>query len=410
MTGGILPTTAGGGVCLAPIFTSAKYDIMKYPIVKLLILLSGTCLNIAAPAVTVVPPPPEIEAASYLIVDADSGHYLVEKNIDRRVEPASLTKMMTAYVAASQISGGHVSITDQVTVSERAWRMGGSRMFIEVGDRVSVEDLLKGVIIQSGNDSSVALAEHISGTEEAFADLMNQYAAELGMKDSHFMNSSGWPDENHYTTARDLAALARALIRDYPEIYALHSVREFTWNNIKQSNRNSLLWEDSSVDGIKTGHTEGAGYCLVASSVRDGIRLVSVVMGAAGTRARTKATQALLNYSYRHYETRKIYSADETITNVKVWKGERDSLDLVAEDDLLLTLPRSQFDKVETMTTVEENPVAPITAGQILGQLELSLDGEVIATIPLAASETIPAGSFLIRLRDHIKLLHQAQN
>lgn len=377
--------------------------------VKLFVLFAGICLNCVA-AVTVVPPPPEVDAVSYLIADADSGHYLVEKNIDRRVDPASLTKMMTAYVAAGQISGGHIAMTDQVTVSERAWRMGGSRMFIEVGNQVSVEDLLKGVIIQSGNDASVALAEHISGTEEAFADLMNQYAAELGMKDSRFMNSSGWPDENHYMTARDLATLARALIRDYPEIYAMHSIKEFTWNNIKQSNRNSLLWDDSSVDGIKTGHTESAGYCLVASAVRDGVRLISVVMGSAGTRARTKATQALLNYSYRFYETKKVYSADETITNVKVWKGERDNLDLVAEDDLVLTLPRSQFDKVETATTVEENPVAPIAAGQVLGQLELSLDGEVIATMPLVAAEMIPAGNFLIRLRDHIKLLHQARN
>ena len=383
---------------------------MKYLTCKLLVLLAGISLTAASPAITVVPPPPEVEAVSYLIVDADSGYYLVEKNIDRRVDPASLTKMMTAYVAASQISGGHIAMTDQVTVSERAWRMGGSRMFIEVGNQVSVEDLLKGVIIQSGNDASVALAEYISGTEEAFADLMNHYAAELGMKDSSFVNSSGWPDENHYMTARDLATLARALIRDYPEIYALHSVKEFTWNNIKQSNRNSLLWDDSSVDGIKTGHTESAGYCLVASAVRDGVRLISVVMGSAGTRARTKATQALLSYSYRFYDTRKIYSADETITNIKVWKGERDSLDLVAEDDLVLTLPRSQYDQVQTVTTVEENPVAPIAAGQVLGQLELSLDEKVIATIPLVASETIPAGSLLIRLRDHIKLLHEARN
>ena len=383
---------------------------MKYLRRKLLVLLAGICPSIASGAVTVVPPPPEIDAVSYLIVDSDSGYYLVEKNIDRRVEPASLTKMMTAYVAASQISGGHIAMTDQVTVSERAWRMGGSRMFIEVGNKVSVEDLLKGVIIQSGNDSSVALAEHISGTEEAFADLMNQYAAELGMKDTRFTNSSGWPDENHYTTARDLATLARALIRDYPDIYALHAVREFTYNDIKQSNRNSLLWADSSVDGIKTGHTESAGYCLVASSVRDGIRLISVVMGNAGTSARPKATQALLNYSYRFYETRKLYSADETITNVKVWKGERDSLDLVVEDDFVLTLPKVQYDQIETVTTVEENPIAPIEAGQKLGQLELSVDEEVIATLPLVASEAIPAGNLFIRLRDHIILQRKLHN
>ena len=328
--------------------------MMKHPTVKLLILLAVISLNIAAPAVTVVPPPPEVEATSYLIVDSDSGFYLVEKNIDQRVEPASLTKMMTSHVVAGQLAGGHIAMTDEVIVSEKAWRMGGSRMFIEVGNKVSVEDLLKGVIIQSGNDASVALAEYVSGTEEAFAGLMNHYAEELGMKDTHFMNSSGWPHENHYTTARDQATLARAMIRDYPEIYALHSIREFTYNNIKQSNRNRLLWTDTSVDGIKTGHTESAGYCLVASAVRDGIRLISVVMGAAGTQARTNATQALLNYSYRFYETRKLYAVDETVTTVKVWKGERDSLDLIVENELVLTLPRGQYDRIETQMTVEE--------------------------------------------------------
>ena len=377
--------------------------------VKLLVLVIGVILSIAAAAVTVVPPPPEIDAASYLIMDSDSGYHLVEKNIDQRVEPASLTKMMTAYVVASQIAGGHVAMTDEVVVSEKAWRMGGSRMFIEVGKKVSVEDLLKGVIIQSGNDASVALAEHVSGTEEAFAELMNHYASELGMSGTHFMNSSGWPDEDHFTTARDLAILARAMIRDYPDIYALHSIREFTYNGIKQSNRNRLLWKDSSVDGIKTGRTKSAGYCLVASSVRDGIRLISVVMGTDGTQARTDATQALLNYSYRFYETRKLYAAGEAVTTVKVWKGERDSLDLVVEDELVLILPRGQYEQIQTLMTVEENPIAPITSGQKLGQIELLLDDEVIASRSLVASEAVPAGSLFVRLRDHIELHWKSQ-
>ena len=382
---------------------------MKHLVVKLLVLITGLILSIAAPAVTVVPPPPEIDAASYLIMDSDSGFHLVEKKIDQRVEPASLTKMMTAYVAASQIAGGHIAMTDEVIVSEKAWRMGGSRMFIEVGNQVSVEDLLKGVIIQSGNDASVALAEHVSGTDEAFAELMNHYASELGMNGTHFMNSSGWPDENHFTTARDLAIMARAMIRDYPDIYALHSIREFTYNDIKQSNRNRLLWKDSSVDGIKTGHTESAGYCLVASSVRDGIRLISVVMGTTGTQARTDATQALLNYSYRFYETRKLYAAGEAVTTVKVWKGERDSLDLVVENELVLTLPRGQYDELQTLMTVEEKPIAPITSGRKLGQIELLLDDEVIASRSLVASEAVPAGSLFVRLRDHIKLHWNSQ-
>ena len=390
-------------------FPPVKYNIMKHPMVKLLVLVIGVILSIAAAAVTVVPPPPEIDAASYLIMDSDSGYHLVEKNIDQRVEPASLTKMMTAYVVASQIAGGHVAMTDEVVVSEKAWRMGGSRMFIEVGKKVSVEDLLKGVIIQSGNDASVTLAEHVSGTEEAFAELMNHYASELGMSGTHFMNSSGWPDEDHFTTARDLAILARAMIRDYPDIYALHSIREFTYNGIKQSNRNRLLWKDSSVDGIKTGRTKSAGYCLVASSVRDGIRLISVVMGTDGTQARTDATQALLNYSYRFYETRKLYAAGEAVTTVKVWKGERDSLDLVVEDELVLILPRGQYEQIQTLMTVEENPIAPITSGQKLGQIELLLDDEVIASRSLVASEAVPAGNLFVRLRDHIELHWKSQ-
>lgn len=377
---------------------------MNNSFVKLLILISGISLNSTVPGVTAVPPPPEIEATSYLIADANSGAYLVETNIDQRVEPASLTKMMTAYVVASQVSGGHVAMTDQVTVSEKAWRMGGSRMFIEVGKKVSVEDLLKGVIIQSGNDASVALAEHVSGTEEAFADLMNQYAAELGMKDTHFMNSSGWPHADHYTTARDLATLARALVRDHPDIYAMHSIREFTWNNIKQPNRNSLLWKDASVDGIKTGHTQSAGYCLVASSVRDGIRLISVIMGAEGTRARTSATQALLNYSYRFFETRKLFGAGEAVTTVKIWKGERDSIDLVVGDELVLTLQRGQFDQLRTVITVEEELVAPMSAGEELGRLDLMLDDTVLASSPLVAREAVAKGSMFVQVRDHIKM------
>ena len=377
---------------------------MKYHSAKLLVLLAGIGLHFATTAAPVVPPPPEVEAASYLVIDADSGAYLVEENADQRVEPASLTKMMTAFVAASQLNAGYIAMTDQVTVSEKAWRMGGSRTFIEVGKQVSVKDLLDGVIIQSGNDASVALAEHISGTEEAFADLMNQHAAQLGMDDSHFTNSSGWPGENHYTTARDLATLARALVRETPEIYALHAVKEFTYNNIKQSNRNRLLWSDASVDGIKTGYTENAGYCLVASAVRDGKRLISVVMGASGPEARTKVTQALLSYTYRYFETRQIYRAGETITNVKVWKGERDNLDLVVQEELALTLQRGQFEQIETSMNIVEDPIAPIESGQALGQLQLSLNEELIATLPLSAAEAIPAGSFFIRLRDHVKM------
>ena len=233
-------------------------------------------------AAAIIPAAPSINATSYLIMDVNSGRILAEKDIDLRVEPASLTKMMTTYIVANEIYEGNIGLEDMVRVSEKAWRMEGSRMFIEVNKEVSVEDLLKGVIIQSGNDASVALAEYIAGTEDVFAELMNQYAAKLGMNNTHFTNSSGLPDDNHYTTARDLSILAKATIKDHPEIYRWHSIREYTFNDITQPNRNLLLWRDDSVDGIKTGHTESAGYCLVASAVRDGMRLITVVMGTEG--------------------------------------------------------------------------------------------------------------------------------
>ena len=244
-------------------------------------------------AAAIIPAAPSINATSYLIMDVNSGRILAEKDIDLRVEPASLTKMMTTYIVANEIYEGNIGLEDMVRVSEKAWRMEGSRMFIEVNKEVSVEDLLKGVIIQSGNDASVALAEYIAGTEDVFAELMNQYAAKLGMNNTHFTNSSGLPDDNHYTTARDLSILAKATIKDYPEIYRWHSIREYTFNDITQPNRNLLLWRDDSVDGIKTGHTESAGYCLVASAVRDGMRLITVVMGTEGMESRTRASQSL---------------------------------------------------------------------------------------------------------------------
>ncbi len=380
-------------------------NTMKNLIVKLLpALLAVSYLNLVSTAAAVTPAAPEFEATAYLVLDAQSGAYLVEHNADQRVEPASLTKIMTSYVAADQLAAGHIAMTDQVTVSEKAWRMGGSRMFIEVGAQVSVADLLNGVIIQSGNDASVALAEHISGTEEAFADLMNRHAAKLGMENTHFTNSSGWPDNNHYTTARDLAILSRALVREHPEIYALHSVREFTYNDIKQANRNRLLWSKTGVDGIKTGYTENAGYCLVAAAMRDGRRLISAVIGSAGPKARTKATQALLSYGYRYFETRTLYGNSEAVTNIKVWKGTRDRLNLVVAEELVLTLQRGQFEQLKINMTMVENPAAPIAAGQELGQLALALDEEVLATLPLTAAAAIAPGSFFVRLRDHIKM------
>lgn len=354
---------------------------------------------------TIIPAPPAIDASSYLVLDFSSGNMIIEENVDKRLPPASLTKIMTTYVVASELKEGNLRLEDEVLVSEKAWRTQGSRMFIEVGKRVTVDDLLNGVIIQSGNDASVALAEHISGTEDVFADLMNKHAEKLGMSNTHYTNSTGLPDENHYTTARDLAILSRAYIRDFTEIYSRNSVREFTFNKIKQHNRNKLLWRDSSVDGIKTGHTDAAGYCLVASAMRDDMRLISVVMGTSGANARAKASQALLNYSYRFFESHKLYSAGETITSVPIWKANEKEIKLGTDNDVHVTIPRGQYDKLNPVVDIPDDIIAPINMGDKQGSLNLKLNDEVLITIPLLALETVAEGGFVTRMKDELRLL-----
>lgn len=355
----------------------------------------------------VVPAPPKIKASSYLVVDYDSGRFLVEENIDEQVEPASLTKMMTVYIVSNELEAGNINMNDMVMVSEAAWRMTGSRMFIEVNKEVSVEDLLMGVIVQSGNDASMALAEHVSGSEEVFVELMNQYASELGMTGTHFANSTGLPDRDHYTTARDMAALAAALVRYNPEIYKWHSIRDFTFNGIKQHNRNQLLWRDDSVDGIKTGHTESAGYCLVASAKRDNMRLISVVMGTEGTKARTRATQSLFNFSFRFYETHKLYEAGEAISSSKVWKGDKESFNVGIAEDLYVTISRGKYKKLDAAIEISPVIVAPINESDVQGKLNVMLEGEKLASRPLIALQAVAEGSFLNRLKDDIRLLFQ---
>ncbi len=368
-------------------------------------LLVGFSLgNIQA---AIVPAPPKINASSYLVVDSDSGHFLVEENIDERVEPASLTKMMTVYIVSAELAEGNIGMDDMVLISERAWRMSGSRMFIEVDKKVSVENLLKGVIVQSGNDASVALAEHISGSEEVFAAVMNQYATDLGMSGTHFVNSTGLPDKEHYTTARDMAILANALIRDHPEIYEWHAIKEFTFNEIKQHNRNQMLWRDETVDGIKTGHTESAGYCLVASAKRNNMRLISVVMGTEGTKARTRATQSLFNFSFRFYETHRLYQAGETISSSKIWKGDQKLFDVGIVDDLYVTIPRGKYSKLDAAIEVSPTVIAPIAKDDVQGSLKISLEGKELAIRPLIALQGVAEGSLLERLKDDIKLLFE---
>ncbi len=374
---------------------------------KILVLLIGQLLfgNVVYAGATAIPAPPGIKANSYLLQDFDSGKILASKNIDLRIPPASLTKMMTVHVVSAELLAGRISEDDEVLISEKAWKMPGSRMFIEVNKKVLLGDLLQGVIIQSGNDASVALAEYVSGSEEVFAELMNQYASDLGMTNSHYINSTGLPHEQHYTTAKDMAILAAALIRDAPEIYALHSVKEFTFNNITQQNRNKLLWRDPSVDGIKTGHTEAAGFCLVASAKRDNMRLISVVMGTDSDTARVKASQSLLGYGFRFFETQKVYAANENITSVKVWKGDVEELGLGINTDLYITFPRGQKNQLTTKFDLSEQYIAPLNKGDVQGNLKISLAEDEVAEAELIALQSVNEGGIIIRMKDSIRLL-----
>ena len=323
-------------------------------------LLALLCLVLAAP---------RAEAAPTLLFDAASGSVLYAEDADRLWYPASLTKIMTAYIVFRELRGGSVKLSDEALISEKAWKTPGSRMFIEVNKRVTVEDLLKGMVIQSGNDASVALAEHAAGSEEAFANLMNDHARRLGMNNTHFVNATGLPDPEHYTTPHDIVLVTEATIREFPELYKMYAVKEFTFNDIRQHNRNNLLWRDDSVDGVKTGHTEAAGYCLVASARRDDMRLVSVVMVTDSEKARISASSALLNYGFRFYETHRLYSAGDRLTRARVWMGDREEVSLGLAEDLNVTIPRRQYDKLEARTEIRSPLTAPLQQGQALGAL-----------------------------------------
>ena len=372
-------------------------------------IVVSLCLLLAASAYAAstsppVPAPPIIGAKSYLVVDGDSGHVLASLKPDERLAPASLTKLMTAYAIFRALEENQVSLEDHVTVSEKAWRTQGSRMFIEVGSRVSVQDLLLGMIVQSGNDASVALAEHVAGSESVFAEVMNRYAAQLGMRSSSFRNSTGLPDEDHYSTARDLTILARAIISEFPEYYRWYSVKEFEYNEIKQNNRNSLLWRDSSVDGMKTGHTDDAGYCLVSSAKRDGMRVVSVVLGTSSPKARIDGSQALLNYGFRFFETHLLYRAGEKIAEARIWKSANEMTRLGLPDDLYVTVPRGSFDELESVLNMPAVLMAPVAEGQPLAELQVSLNGTSLINEPLRALDENPSGSLWQRTRDGIML------
>lgn len=358
---------------------------------------------VATPAI--VPAPPNLSAKAWLLIDHNSGRILVEHNSHQRVEPASLTKMMTAYVVLYTMRNGSVSAEDMVRVSEKAWRMKGSRMFIEVNSLVSVDELLKGMIIQSGNDASVALAEHVAGNEDAFVDLMNQHARSLGMTETNFTNSTGWPNAEHYTTPHDLAILSRALIRDFPDHYTWYRIKEYTYNNIRQFNRNRLLWLDDKVDGIKTGHTESAGYCLVASARKDDMRLISIILGTDSDNARASSSRKLLSYGFRFYETFLLHRANEPLENMRIWKGENETVPLGLQEDLYITIPRGQRNKVNANMTVETMLVAPAKKGQTYGNVNIMLGEEKLRQQSLVALEDVPEGGLWRQMIDNIKLL-----
>lgn len=356
-------------------------------------------------AARMIPSPPSLNASSWLLMDARTGHIITEYNADQRVPPASLTKMMTAYIASELLMKGDLKMSDMVPISERAWRKGGSKMFVRVGTQVRMDDLLRGIIIQSGNDASIAVAEYIAGSEDAFADLMNKTAAKLGMVNSHFVNATGWPAEDHFTTARDLANLARHIIYDHPEDYALYAEKEFVYNDIRQPNRNTLLWRDSTVDGIKTGHTEEAGYCLVSSARTDDIRLIAVVMGTQSEKSRANESQKLITYGFRFFETAKSYSAQTTLIEPEIWKGNANTIKLGTEEDIYLTIPRGAGKDVTAELDLPELLEAPIAAGQQVGTIKLTLDGDVLETRPLVALQSVDEGGLFTRLWHWLVLL-----
>lgn len=380
-----------------------------------LVCLTATICAPVFAAQVIVPAPPELSAKAYLLIDADTGKVIVEHNADEVMEPASLTKMMTSYIVSEEIESGRLTEDALVLVSDDAWRRGGSAsgsstMFLDPRSEVRVIDMLRGVIIQSGNDASIALAQHIAGDESAFADVMNQQAQLLGMTSSNFENATGWPAEGHVTTARDLSILAAALVNDHPEHYSLYSEKYFKYNGINQPNRNRLLFRDDSVDGMKTGHTESAGYCLVASAKQDDMRLISVVLGTKSDAARTQDSQKLLSYGFRYYKTYTLYKEGESISDAKVWKGLAETVALTVNDDIEVTIPRGAHKSVKAVTRVDTIIEAPVTPGQILGSLVLTLEDEVLAEYDLVAATKVDEAGFFARTWDSILLMFEDED
>ncbi len=380
---------------------------MKQRASRLALACAVMCLlygSVTLAARTPVPSPPPVGGTSYILLDHHSKRVLAAENADHRIEPASLTKLMTAYIAFSALRDGNISLDDEIVISEKAWRMPGSRMFIEVNSRVSLEELLQGMIIQSGNDASVAIAEHVAGSEEAFVQMMNAAAQQLGLENTQFANSTGLGHSEQRTTAHDIARLASSLIREFPEHYGWYAVREYTYNGIRQHNRNRLLWRDSSVDGLKTGYTESAGYNLAASAQRDDTRLISVVTGTRNDEARASASYALLNYGFRFFQTHRLYSAGEELTRARVWRGARDEVALGLREDLYVTIPRGQYDDLDAYMDLESAVLAPIGPDRETGRVQVTLGGETIADKALFPLQEVGEGGFFRRVLDDVRL------
>lgn len=352
----------------------------------------------------ITPSPPTLNAKAYILIDINSGKIIAEKNSEQKLPPASLTKMMTLYVISNGLHNEQIHLTDMVHISRDAWKTAGSRMFIKEGQQVSIEDLLKGIIVDSGNDACVAMAEHLGGSEAGFAEIMNEQARQLGMKDSHFTDSTGLPDENLYTTAKDLAILGRALINNFPQYYHWYKQKWFTYNGIRQPNRNRLLWRDSQVDGVKTGHTSDAGFCLVSSAKRENMRLLAVVMGSPSDTVRADDSERLLNYGFRFFESHQLYNAGKVITEIPVYKGALDKLSIGLKEDQYVTIPTGQYSRLSINTNVPQNLQAPIEKGDKIGELVILFDNNVIETQPLYALQPIPKGGIFARMKDSIRL------
>jgi len=356
-----------------------------------------------------VPPPPQLDAKSWVLMDYATGQILASANENDRVEPASITKVMTAYVVSAELAAGKIKMDDQVFISENAWRGGGagtdgSTSFLALNSKVQLKDLLYGMIIQSGNDAAIALAEHVAGSETTFAQLMNQYAQKLGMTSTNFVNASGLPDPNHYSTAHDIALLARATIHDYPDDYKIYAIKEFEWNGITQHNRNTLLWRDPSVDGIKTGHTKEAGFCLTTSAKRGDQRLVAVVMGVASDKQRADDNQTLLNYGFRFFETHKLYDANKALATPDLWKGAQNKMPVGVADEVVITVPRGRYNDLKPKMEIPGRLIAPYQKGQKIGTMTVTLDGKPLLERPVVALEDEPEAGFWGRMSDGIML------